>query len=78
MQPRAETRRAGRLTPYTFEHATPDTLDESIAFRDIQNPEDFRARLADGRLTYGGLRQMRSGRGLGLRRESGHLSQCPT
>ena len=57
-------RYAGRLTPYTFEHATPDTLDQSIAFRDIQNLEDFRARLADGRLTYGGLRQMRSWRGL--------------
>ena len=52
------------MTPHTFDHATPDTLDAYIAFREIQNPEDFRARLADGRLTYEGLCQMYSGRGL--------------
>lgn len=58
------SRYAGRLPPYTFDHVTPHTLDTYMAFRNVQNPEDFHARLADGRLSYEGLRQMHSERGL--------------
>jgi GNAT superfamily N-acetyltransferase len=52
------------LTFYTFDHAMSDTLEPYTKFRRLQNLEDFYARLADGRLTYAGLGQMHSGRGL--------------
>lgn len=54
--------------PYTFDHATPDTLADYMHFQNslqhTQNPDDLRARLADGRTSYQHLCQMHSARGL--------------
>ncbi|WP_407540303.1 GNAT family N-acetyltransferase [Deinococcus radiomollis] len=54
--------------PYTFDHAMPDTLADHMHFQHTlqhtQNPDDIRARLADGRTSYQHLCQMHSARGL--------------
>ncbi|WP_424949793.1 hypothetical protein [Deinococcus sp.] len=52
------------LTPYTFDHAAPDTLDAYAGFVQHQNRAVFQERLGDGRLIYEQLCQMHSGRGL--------------
>ena len=52
------------FSPYTFDHAMPDTLADHMHFQNTQNPDDLRARLADGRTSYEHLCQMHSARGL--------------
>ncbi|MFC4453709.1 GNAT family N-acetyltransferase [Deinococcus sonorensis] len=53
------------MTTYTFDHATPATLEPYARFMEASaNLAALQERLADGRLSYTHLRQMHSDRGL--------------